>query len=361
MIPLDPLKTKKIKNIEKEAANVAAGTVALIKNIEEFYLYANTDKDSYITTPNQGIKISKDAISYVHSGMVDLNTKRVIGYLHKAIRPVNMLRQLEDALMVYRVARAPERRAFYVDVGQLPKQKAEQYLRDMMSRFRNKIVYNQGTGEIKDDKNFLSVLEDYWIPRREGSKGTEIQVLPGGQAMSQIEDVDYFKKKLFSALNVPTSRLDASTGFNMGRAADISREELKFYKFIERLRHQFSQIFLHTLRVELLLTGTLTEEDWNSVKYYFQFEFNTDNYFWDLKEAEILSERLKMVSIAESYVGKYISSSYIKKHVLHLTDEQIKIMDMEIQEDNMKLQAEQAVLAAQQQAAGVPPEEAAAT
>jgi hypothetical protein len=272
-----------------------------------------------------------------------------------------MLRQLEDALMVYRVARAPERRAFYVDVGQLPKQKAEQYLRDMMSRFRNKIVYNQGTGEIKDDKNFLSVLEDYWIPRREGSKGTEIQVLPGGQAMSQIEDVDYFKKKLFAALNVPSSRLDASSGFNMGRSSEISREELKFYKFIERLRHQFSQIFLHTLRVELLLTGTLTEEDWNSVKYYFQFEFNTDNYFWDLKEAEILSERLKMVSIAESYVGKYISSNYIKKHVLHLTDEQIKFMDMEIQEDNMKLQAEQAVLAAQQQAAGVAPEEAAAT
>ena len=361
LIPLDPLKTKKIKNIEKEAANVAAGTVALIKNIEEFYLYSNTDKDSYITTPNQGIKISKDAISYVHSGMVDLNTKRVIGYLHKAIRPVNMLRQLEDALMVYRVARAPERRAFYVDVGQLPKQKAEQYLRDMMSRFRNKIIYNQGTGEIKDDKNFLSVLEDYWIPRREGSKGTEIQVLPGGQAMSQIEDVDYFKKKLFAALNVPSSRLDASSGFNMGRSSEISREELKFYKFIERLRHQFSQIFLHTLRVELLLTGTLTEEDWNAVKYYFQFEFNTDNYFWDLKEAEILSERLKMVSIAESYVGKYISSNYIKKNVLHLTDEQIKIMDMEIQEDNMKLQAEQAVLAAQQQAAGVPAEEAAAT
>jgi hypothetical protein len=353
LIPLDPLKTKKIKNIEKIPANVDAGMVSLIKNIEEFYLYSNTDKESYLTTPNQGIKISKDAISYVHSGIIDLNTKRVIGYLHKAIRPVNMLRQLEDALMVYRVARAPERRAFYVDVGQLPKQKAEQYLRDMMSRFRNRIVYNQSTGEIKDDKNHLSILEDYWIPRREGSRGTEISVLPGGQAMSQIEDVEYFKKKLYSALNVPTSRLDTSSGFNMGRTTEISREELKFYKFIERLRHQFSQLFLHLLRVELLLTGTMTEDDWNSIKYYFQFKFNTDNYFWDLKEAEILAERLKMVGIAESYVGKYFSGKYIQKNILRFTEDEMKQINSELQEEMMKMQAQQAT-----QGQGMPQEEA---
>ena len=353
LIPLDPLKTKKIKNIEKVPANVDAGMVSLIKNIEEFYLYSNTDKESYLTTPNQGIKISKDAISYVHSGIIDLNTKRVIGYLHKAIRPVNMLRQLEDALMVYRVARAPERRAFYVDVGQLPKQKAEQYLRDMMSRFRNRIVYNQSTGEIKDDKNHLSILEDYWIPRREGSRGTEISVLPGGQAMSQIEDVEYFKKKLYSALNVPTSRLDTSSGFNMGRTTEISREELKFYKFIERLRHQFSQLFLHLLRVELLLTGTMTEDDWNSIKYYFQFKFNTDNYFWDLKESEILAERLKMVGVAESYVGKYFSSKYIQKNILRFTEDEMKQINSELQEEMMKMQAQQA-----SQGQGMPQEEA---
>jgi hypothetical protein len=270
-----------------------------------------------------------------------------------------MLRQLEDALMVYRVARAPERRAFYVDVGQLPKQKAEQYLRDMMSRFRNKIVYNQGTGEIKDDKNHLSILEDYWIPRREGSRGTEISVLPGGQAMSQIEDVQYFQKKLYSALNVPISRLDTNSGFNMGRTSEISREELKFYKFIERLRHQFSQIFMHLLKVELMLTGTLTEDDWNSIKYYIQFKFNTDNYFYDIKEAEILSERLKMIGLAEQYVGKYISQNYIKKHILRLTDEETKVMDSEMQVDAMRMQAQQAALQAQQQAAGQPAEEGA--
>jgi hypothetical protein len=263
-----------------------------------------------------------------------------------------MLRQLEDALMVYRVARAPERRVFYVDVGQLPKQKAEQYLRDMMSRFRNKIVYNQGSGEIKNDLNHLSLLEDYWIPRREGSRGTEISVLPGGQAMSQIEDVDYFKKKLYSALNVPISRLDTNSGFNMGRTTEISREEIKFYKFIERLRHQFGQIFLQLLKVELLLSGTMTEDDWNSIKYYVKLQYNTDNYFWDIKETEILAERLKMVSVAEGFVGKYISQSYIRKNILRMTDEEMKIMDGEIQEDAMRLQAQQAAEAAQ----GVPPE-----
>jgi hypothetical protein len=357
LIPLDPLKTKKIKNIEKQPASLETGMVSLIKNIEEFYLYSNTDKDSYLITPQQGIRIAKDAIGYVHSGIIDLNTKRVIGYLHKAIRPVNMLRQLEDALMVYRVARAPERRAFYVDVGQLPKQKAEQYLRDMMSRFRNKIVYNQSTGEIKDDKNHLSILEDYWIPRREGSRGTEISVLPGGQAMSQIEDVEYFKKKLYAALNVPISRLDSNSGFNMGRSTEISREEIKFFKFIERLRHQFSQIFLHLLRVELLLSGTLTEDDWNSIKYYFQFKFNTDNYFWDLKEAEILSERLKMAGAAESFVGKYFSQKYIQQRIMNFSDEELNKIQNEIKEEQMRAQAEQAILAQQQPMGSPPPPE----
>lgn len=348
LIPLDPLKTKKIRNVIKEPTSLAAGMMSLIKDIEEFYIYSNTDKDSFLTTSMQGIRITKDSIGYVHSGIIDLNTKRVIGYLHKAIRPVNMLRQLEDALMVYRVARAPERRVFYVDVGQLPKQKAEQYLRDMMSRFRNKIVYNQGTGEIKDDKNHLSLLEDYWIPRREGSRGTEITVLPGGQAMSQIEDVDYFRKKLYAALNVPISRLDTNSGFNMGRTTEISREEIKFYKFIERLRHQFGNIFLQLLKVELLLSGTLTEDDWNSVKYYIKLKFNTDNYFWDIKESEILAERLKMVSAAESYVGKYISQNYIRKNILRLTDDEIQEMESEMQEDMIKAQAQQAAMGAQE-------------
>jgi hypothetical protein len=262
-----------------------------------------------------------------------------------------MLRQLEDALLVYRIARAPERRVFYVDVGQLPKQKAEQYMRDMMSRFRNKLIYNQATGEVRDERNHLSVLEDYWLPRREGSRGTEITTLPGGQAMSQIEDVDYFKKKLYNSLNVPISRLTSeSTGFNMGRSVEITREEVKFYKFIDRLRHHFSKMFLDILRVQLLLKGVMTEEDWHQLKIDIKFNFNTDNYFWDLKEAEILAERLKMISIVDPYVGKYFSSAYIRKNILRQTEEDMRSMDKEMEVDKQKMQAEQMALMAQQQA-----------
>jgi hypothetical protein len=222
-----------------------------------------------------GLHLSMDSVAYVPSGVVDLNTKRVIGYLHKAIRPLNMLRQLEDSLLVYRIARAPERRVFYVDVGQLPKQKAEQYMRDMMSRFRNRVTYNQATGEIRDERNHLSVLEDYWLPRREGSRGTEITTLPGLQSTSQIEDVEYFRKKLYNSLNVPVSRLSSeSAGFNMGRSVEITREEVKFYKFIERLRHQFTKLFLDTLRVQLLLKGVMTDGDWNQLKHEIKFIYN---------------------------------------------------------------------------------------
>jgi hypothetical protein len=298
-----------------------------------------------------GLKLSTDSVVYVPSGIIDLNTKRVLGYLHKAIRPLNMLRQLEDSLLVYRIARAPERRVFYVDVGQLPKQKAEQYMRDMMSRFRNKLIYNQSTGEVRDERNHLSVLEDYWLPRREGSRGTEITTLPSGQAMSQIEDVDYFKKKLYNSLNVPISRLTAeSTGFNMGRSVEITREEVKFYKFIERLRHHFSKLFMDILRVQLLLKGVMTEEDWQQLKVDINFIYNTDNYFWDLKEAEILAERLKMISIVDPYVGKYFSSAFIRKNILRQTDEDVRTIDKEMEVDRERMQAEQMALMAQQQA-----------
>jgi hypothetical protein len=240
---------------------------------------------------------------------------------------------------------------FYVDVGQLPKQKAEQYMRDMMSRFRNKLIYNQSTGEVRDERNHLSVLEDYWLPRREGSRGTEITTLPSGQAMSQIEDVDYFKKKLYNSLNVPISRLTAeSTGFNMGRSVEITREEVKFYKFIERLRHHFSKLFMDILRVQLLLKGVMTEEDWQQLKVDINFVYNTDNYFWDLKEAEILAERLKMISIVDPYVGKYFSSAFIRKNILRQTDEDVRTIDKEMEVDRERMQAEQMALMAQQQA-----------
>ena len=361
IIPIDPLKIKKIRKVNKEQERTKTGSVSIIKNIEEYYLYTDSDKESFIMTGPGGLHLSLDSVVYVPSGLVDMNTKRVLGYLHKAIRPLNMLRQLEDALLVYRVARAPERRVFYVDVGQLPKQKAEQYLRDMMSRFRNRIIYNQSTGEIRDERNHLSVLEDYWLPRREGSQGTQISVLPGGNAMSQIEDVDYFKKKMYNSLNVPLSRLVAEqTGFNMGRSVEITREEVKFYKFIDRLRHNFSKLFLDFLRVQLLLKGVITEEDWKLLKQDIKFVFNTDNYFWDLKEAEILAERIKMLSIAEPYVGKYFSTEYIRTKILRQTENEMKELDSQMEVDRQRMQQEQLAMMAQQQAAmqqGAPAEE----
>ena len=351
IIPVDPLKIKKVRKIKKELERVDGNSISLIKDIEEYYLYTNTDKDSFMVTGPGGLQLSTDSIVYVPSGIVDLNTKRVLGYLHKAIRPLNMLRQLEDALLVYRVARAPERRVFYVDVGQLPKQKAEQYMRDMMSRFRNRIIYNQATGEIRDERNHLSVLEDYWLPRREGSRGTEITTLPGGQAMSQIEDVDYFKKKLYHSLNVPVSRLTSeSTGFNMGRSTEISREEVKFYKFIDRLRHHFAKLFADLLRVQLLLKGVVTDDDWRELKGDIKYVFNTDNYFWDLKEAEIMAERLKMLSFVDPYVGKYFSTPFIRKNILRQTESEMREMDKEMEVDKQRMQAEQMALLAQQQA-----------
>lgn len=359
IIPIDPLKIKKVRKIEKENKRVEGKTVSVIKGIEEYYLYTNTDKDTFMMTGPDGLHLSTDSVVYCPSGIVDLNTKRVLGYLHKAIRPLNMLRQLEDALLVYRVARAPERRVFYVDVGQLPKQKAEQYMRDMMSRFRNRLIYNQATGEVRDERNNLSVLEDYWLPRREGSRGTEITTLPGGNAMSQIEDVDYFKKKLYSSLNVPLSRLMADqTGFNLGRSVEITREEVKFYKFVERLRHQFSKMFLDVLRVQLILKGVMTEQDWHELKTEIKFVFNTDNYFWDLKESEILAERMKMLSFVDPYVGKYFSSEYVRRNILKQTEEEMRSMDKQMEVDKQKIQAEQMALMAQQQAAeGAPPEQ----
>ena len=302
-----------------------------------------------------GLHLSLDSVVYVPSGVVDLNTKRVIGYLHKAIRPLNMLRQLEDALLVYRIARAPERRVFYVDVGQLPKQKAEQYMRDMMSRFRNRVIYNQATGEIRDDRHHLSVLEDYWLPRREGSRGTEITTLPGLQSTSQIEDVEFFKKKLYHSLNVPVSRLTSeSTGFNMGRSVEITREEVKFYKFIERLRHQFTKLFLDLLRVQLLLKGVMTDDDWTELRNEIKIVFNTDNYFVDLKESEILAERMKILSLVQPYIGQYYSTEYIRKNILKQTEEEMNIMDQQMQVDRQRIQAEQMAMMAQQQAGQAP-------
>ena len=273
--------------------------------------------------------------------MVDMNTKRVVGYLHKAIRPLNMLRQIEDAIVVYRISRAPERRIFYIDVGNLPKQKAEQYVRELMNKYRNRMIYNQTTGEVKDDRNQMAMLEDYWLPRREGGRGTEISTLDGGQNLGELTDVEYFKRKLYYALNIPPSRLVGENGFNLGRSAEITRDEVKFYKFIERLRHKFSSMFLQLLRVQLILKGIITESDWEEINQNINFVFNRDSYFNDLKDAEILSARMELAMTMEPMIGKYYSSNYIRRNILKQTEEEISVLDREMQIDIQKRQEEE--------------------
>ena len=352
LIPLDATKIKKVKKVNTKNTRHDGNEFSLIQDIEEYYLYTNTDRNSVIGTPASGLKISVDSMCHVHSGMVDMNTKRVVGYLHKAIRPLNMLRQIEDAIVVYRISRAPERRIFYIDVGNLPKQKAEQYVRELMNKYRNKLIYNQTTGEIKDDRNQMAMIEDYWLPRREGGRGTEISTLDGGQNLGELTDVEYFKKKLYYALNIPPSRLIGESGFNLGRSADITRDEIKFYKFIERLRHKFSMMFLQLLRVQLILKGIITEEDWKIMNEHINFTFNKDSYFNDLKDAEILSARMELAGAMEPMVGKYFSSNYIRKNILKQTEEEIVQIDREMAIDIEKQkQAEMEQMQMQQAAA----------
>jgi hypothetical protein len=341
LIPLDSTKVRKVKKIQTKSSKQDGNNISLIKNVEEFFIYTNTDKNSVIGTPTSGLKISPDSIAYCHSGMVDMNSKRVVGYLHKAIRPLNMLRQIEDAIVIYRISRAPERRIFYIDVGNLPKQKAEQYVRELMNKYRNRMIYNQTTGEIKDDRNQMAMLEDYWLPRREGGRGTEISTLDGGQNLGELTDVEYFKKKLYYALNIPPSRLVGENGFNLGRSADITRDEVKFYKFIERLRTKFAELFMQLLRIQLILKGIITENDWEDISYNLNFIFNKDSYFTDLKDAEILSARMELATQMEPMIGKYYSSLYIKKNILKQTEEEIEQMNKEMAVDIARIREEQ--------------------
>ena len=306
--------------------------------IQEYFIY--NPKSSYATGnpmqsgAGQGIKIAKDAITYCTSGLVDRNKGNTLSYLHKAIKSLNQLRMIEDSLVIYRLSRAPERRIFYIDVGNLPKQKAEQYLRDVMMRYRNKLVYDANTGEIRDDKKYMSMLEDFWLPRREGGRGTEITTLPGGQNLGEITDIEYFKKKLYRSLNVPPSRMDGEGGFNLGRSSEILRDELKFTKFVGRLRKRFSNMFNDMLRTQLLLKNVITPEDWEAMSEHIQYDFLYDNHFSELKEAELMNERLSLVATAEPYVGKYYSQDYIRRKILRQTDieilEQDKLIENEI-------------------------------
>lgn len=341
IIPLDATKVKKVRKVKTKNTKQDGASISLIKDVEEYFVYTNTDKNSVIGTPTSGLKISPDSIAYCHSGMVDMNSKRVVGYLHKAIRPLNMLRQIEDAIVVYRISRAPERRIFYIDVGNLPKQKAEQYVRELMNKYRNKLIYNQTTGEIKDDRNQMAMIEDYWLPRREGGRGTEISTLDGGQNLGELTDVEYFKRKLYYALNIPPSRLVGENGFNLGRSAEITRDEVKFYKFIERLRNKFAQVFMQLLRIQLVLKGIITQNDWEEINYAINFTFNKDSYFTDLKDAEILSARMELAVQMEPMIGKYFSSNYIKKNILKQSDEEIEQLTREMAVDIAKQQQEQ--------------------
>jgi hypothetical protein len=281
----------------------------------------------------QGIKIAPDSITYVHSGIFDMNKNMVLSHLHKAIKAVNQLRMIEDSLVIYRLSRAPERRIFYIDVGNLPKIKAEQYLREVMARYRNKLVYDANTGEIKDDRKFMSMLEDFWLPRREGGRGTEITTLPGGQNLGELEDVKYFQKKLYKALNVPSSRLETETTFNIGRSTEITRDELKFQKFVNRLRKRFSDLFQDILKTQLLLKGVITLEDWDKIKNHIQYDFIADNYFNEVKNMEMMNERMNLVATMDPFVGKYFSIEQIRRNVLKQTDEELKEIDNQIKEE----------------------------
>ena len=305
--------------------------------IEEYFIY--TPKAMYPTgnptasNGSKGIKIARDAITYSTSGLVDRNKGSTLSYLQKAIKSLNQLRMIEDSLVIYRLSRAPERRIFYIDVGNLPKVKAEQYLRDVMMRYRNKVVYDAATGEVRDDRKYMSMLEDFWLPRREGGRGTEISTLPGGQNLGEITDIKYFQDKLYRSLNVPTSRIGGDGGFNLGRSSEILRDEVKFSKFVGRLRKRFSNMFSDMLKTQLILKNIITPEDWDMMSEHIQYDFLYDNHFAELKETELLTERLNMVTQAEPYVGKYFSQDYLRRKVLRQTDEEIIEQDALIEKE----------------------------
>jgi len=325
---IDPRKIRKVREVTKKRDTKGAKGIEIIEKTAEWFVY--NEKGMTAANTNAGVKIASDAITYVTSGIIDQTKNMVLGHLHKAIKPVNQLRMIEDAVVIYRIVRAPERRIFYVDVGNLPKIKAEQYLRDVMARYRNKLVYDASTGEIRDDRKHMSMLEDFWLPRREGAKGTEVSTLAGGQNLGEISDVVYFQKKLYKALNVPISRMESEAGFNLGRAAEISRDELKFTKFVARLRKRFTQMFNDILKTQLVLKGVMTIEDWSNIKEHIQYSFLKDGYFAELKNAEILRERINLAEQISPHVGKYFSVEYIRKNVLRQTDEDIAEIDRQI-------------------------------
>lgn len=326
---IDPRKIRKVKEPIKEKDKRTGVTV--YKGSNEYYMY----NPKGITTANQaqGVKIAKDSIAYCHSGIVDNRGSMIYSHLHKAIKPLNQLRMLEDAVVIYRLARAPERRIFYIDVGNLPKMKAEQYLRDMMVKHKNKLTYDATTGEVRDDRKFMTMLEDFWLPRREGGRGTEITTLPGGQNLGEMEDVDYFRRKLYKSLNVPTARMEQENQFQLGRASEITRDELKFNKFIKRLRNRFAMLFDELLEIHLALKGVTTRKEWQQMKQDIYYDFMEDNHFTELKDTEIMTERLRLLSEIDSYVGKYFSEQWVRTNVLRLTEDEVETIQTQIDQE----------------------------
>lgn len=329
------IESTKIKKVREVTTKIDKATgVRTTATTDEYFIYnENNVVDSSVGHVGNAIKITPDSIIYVPSGQLDEKRKSVISHLHKALKLVNQLSMMEDSLVIYRISRAPERRIFYVDVGNLPKGKAEEYVQSIMSKYRNKLVYDAQTGEIKDDRRSMSMLEDFWLPRKEGGKGTEITTLPGGDNLGQIEDVLHFQKKLYRALNVPVSRLESETGFNLGRATEISRDEVKFHKFIARLRQKFSYVLLDALRIQLILKGIITEGDWKKIRENVSVDYAEDNYFSELKEFEILRERLNILNEVSNHVGKYYSNKWVRSNILRQTEQDIERIDKEIAEE----------------------------
>ena len=329
---IDPRKIKKIREIRKKRPDgVVPHGLSVVDEFVEYFVY--NEKGVSGQTSGAGIKIATDTIAFCPSGLIDQNKNMVLSYLHKAIKPVNQLRMIEDAAVIYRIARAPERRIFKIDVGNLPKIKAEQYLRDVMARYRNKLVYDAATGEIKDDRNYMSMLEDFWLPSREGGRGTDITTLPGGQNLGEITDIEYFRSKLYRSLNVPISRLESSSGFNMGRSSEITRDELKFTKFVQRLRKKFTELFNDIMRTQLILKGIINEDDWHTVRDHLQYDFLQDGHFAELKQTEMLRERLALANEMRDYIGKFFSVEYVRKNVLKQNDREIETMDKQIKNE----------------------------
>jgi hypothetical protein len=359
---IDPRKIRKIKEQRRKRSD---GGVQLVQDGKEYYVY--NDKGFAKTSGNSsfpsntigGMRIAKDSIIHCTSGVTSTSGDLVQSYLHKAIKPLNQLRSMEDSLVIYRISRAPERRIFYIDVGNLPKIKAEQYLRDQMTKFKNKLVYDSATGEVRDDRKFMTMLEDFWLPRREGGRGTEITTLPGGQNLGQMDDVIYFQRKLYKSLNVPISRLDSEASFNFGRATEISRDEVKFAKFVERLRNKFATLFIKVLERQLILKGIITSEEWEDIKQNIRFKYSTDNFYSELKETEILRDRITMLRDIDDYAAKYFSHEWIRRHVLHQSDEEMQEIDKQIKAEMSNAQYNPVVDGApgEQEQPGQPPQQ----